>query len=472
VGDQLTRIIGGSGGEQSTWGVAARSNRNNKQSGKAGGPSSPQVRAERSQTKLNCMKTFLNPMSCTAAMALLLSANTLPAALGGGGPLNPPGPPAVMMKTLQEIEPRHLIVSLPHTISAPGSYYIATDLTGVAGQNGITIDADNVTLDLGGWSLIGVAGSLDGIFSTNHHFLVVRHGNVRGWGDDGIDFTQAGACRIEHVNLHANSGIGLIVNTDSHVNHCIAQANGQGGIATSNGVEVNDCVAGINGGHGIACGTSSLIRGCYAAGNSGAGIVGGLVESLTVLDCVVNDNKGGGIVAPRRSLVRNCQAWRNQASGIFADEGSTIIGCTSGTNALHGISTGPGATVNSSSASQNVGSGFSLGAHSSITGCTALSNVVDGITVSNKCVVTANTVSGHVTGAGIHAIEHRNRIEGNAADENRRGYHIEGRNNVVVKNSAADNPVDYDIAPGNKDALVISPGSAFVSNEPWANFRH
>ena len=135
-------------------------------------------------------------------------------------------------------------------------------------------------------------------------------------------------------------------------------------------------------------------------------------------------------------------------------------------------STGPGATVNSSNASQNVGSGFSLGAHSSITGCTALSNVVDGITVSNKCVVTANTVSGHVTGAGIHAIEHRNRIEGNAADENRRGYHIEGRNNVVVKNSAADNPVDYDIAPGNKDALVISPGSAFVSNEPWANFRH
>jgi len=418
------------------------------------------------------MKTFLNSVSCSAVMVLILSANTLSAALGGGGPLNPPGPPAVMMKTLQEIEARHLIVSLPHTVTAPGSYYIATDLTGVAGQNGITIAADNVTLDLGGWSLIGVAGSLDGIFSTNHHYLVVRHGNVRGWGGDGIDFTQAGACRIEDVTLHSNAGIGLIVNTDSHVNHCIAQANGQEGIVTSNGVEVNDCVAGINGGHGIACGTSSLIRGCYSAGNIGAGIIGGLVESLTVLDCVVNDNKAGGIVAPRRSLVRNCQAWRNQFSGIFADEGSTIIGCTSGTNALHGISTGPGSTVTSSSASRNVGSGFSLGAHSSITGCTALSNAGDGIIVSNKCVVTANTVSGHLTGAGIHAIEHRNRIEGNAADENRRGYHIEGRNNLVVKNSAADNLVDYDIAPGNKDALVISPGSAFVNNEPWANFRH
>jgi parallel beta-helix repeat protein len=418
------------------------------------------------------MKTSLLALSCSAAAGLLLTNHNLLAALGGGGPLTPPGPPAVMMKTLEEIEPRRLIVSLPQTITEPGSYYIATNLTGVAGQNGITIDADSVTLDLGGWSLIGVGGSLDGIFSTNHHHIVVRHGNVGGWGDDGIDFTQAGACRIEDMSIHGNAGGGLIVNTDSQVIRCIVQANGKEGIATSNGVEVYDCVSGINGGHGIACGTSSLVRGCYANGNAGAGIVGGLVESLTVLDCAVNDNKGGGIVAPRRSLVRNCQAWRNQASGIFADEGSTVIGCTSGTNSLHGIETGRGSTLENSSASLNAGSGFSLGDYSRISGCTALSNAVDGIRVNNKCLVRDNTVSGHITGAGIHALQHRNRLESNSADDNRRGLHVEGRLNVVVKNSAAENGLDYDIAPGNQDALVISPGSAFVNNEPWANFRH
>jgi hypothetical protein len=418
------------------------------------------------------MKTSLLALSCSAGAGLLLTTHSLLAALGGGGPLTPPGPPEVMMKTLEEIEPRQLIISLPHTITEPGSYYIATNLTGVVGQNGITIGADSVTLDLGGWSLTGVGGSLDGVFSTNHHHIVIRNGNVRSWGDDGIDFTQAGACRMQDLNINGNAGRGLIVNTDSQVIHCIAQSNGKEGIATSNGVEVYDCVTGINGGHGIACGTSSLVRGCYSAGNAGAGIIGGLVESLTVLDCAVNDNKLGGIIVPRRSLVRNCQAWRNQATGIFADEGSTVIGCTSGTNSLHGIETGRASTVESSSASLNAGSGFSLGDYSRIHGCTALSNVVDGIRVDNKCFVTDNTVAGHRNGVGIHALHHRSRLENNSADDNRRGFHIEGRLNVVVKNSAADNVLDYDIAPGNQDAQVISPGSAFVNNEPWANFRH
>jgi hypothetical protein len=416
------------------------------------------------------MKTILAPWSACAAF--LISANHLAAALGGGGPLTPPGPPAVLMKTLEEIEPRKLIISLPHTITEPGSYYIAGDLSGVAGQNGITIDADHVTLDLGGWSLVGVAGSFDGIFSTNHHDLVIRRGTVRGWGDDGIDFTQAGACRLEEVTLQYNAGRGLSVNTDSQVIRCIAQSNGKEGITTSNGVQVYDCIAGVNGSHGIACGTSSVIRGCYAEQNGGAGIIGGLVESLTVLDCAANDNKLGGIIAPRRSLVRNCQVWHNSATGIFADKGSTVIGCTAGTNALHGIDVGEGSVVSASSSSLNAGSGFNLGDRSRISGCNAISNTVDGITVDYQCVISDNTVSGHVTGAGIHAIHHRNRIEANAADDNRRGFHVEGRSNLVVRNSAAGNGLDYDIAPGNQDALVISPGSGFVNSEPWANFRH
>jgi hypothetical protein len=179
----------------------------------------------------------------------------------------------------------------------------------------------------------------------------------------------------------------------------------------------------------------------------------------------------GGIIAPRRSLVRNCQAWRNYATGIFADASSTVLGCTSGTNALHGIEVGSGSVVSGSAASFNAGNGFTLGDYSSITGCASRSNAVDGVRIDSKCLVSGNTVSGHFTGAGIHAVRERNRLESNAATDNRRGFHVEGRFNLVVKNSAGDNPVNYDIAPGNHDAAVLSPGSGFFSDQPWANFQ-
>jgi hypothetical protein len=59
------------------------------------------------------------------------------------------------MKTLEQIEPRTPIAALPFTISSPGSYYVTGNLAGVANQDGIIINADNVTLDLGGFEIVG-----------------------------------------------------------------------------------------------------------------------------------------------------------------------------------------------------------------------------------------------------------------------------------------------------------------------------
>jgi hypothetical protein len=56
-------------------------------------------------------------------------------------------------KTLNNVEPRTPISSLPYTISAAGSYYLTGNLT--ADANGILVDANNVTIDLAGFSLIG-----------------------------------------------------------------------------------------------------------------------------------------------------------------------------------------------------------------------------------------------------------------------------------------------------------------------------
>src|SRR5436190_21494060 len=71
------------------------------------------------------------------------------------GGLAPPGAPAPTMKTLQQIEPRTPISSLPFNILTSGSYYVMTNLTGVSGSDGITVFVSGVTIDLGGFSLTG-----------------------------------------------------------------------------------------------------------------------------------------------------------------------------------------------------------------------------------------------------------------------------------------------------------------------------
>jgi len=50
------------------------------------------------------------------------------------------------MKTLDQVEARTTITNLPVYILNPGSYYLTGEHTGTATNNGITIQADDVTI--------------------------------------------------------------------------------------------------------------------------------------------------------------------------------------------------------------------------------------------------------------------------------------------------------------------------------------
>ena len=81
------------------------------------------------------------------------------------------------------------ITSLPYTISAPGAYYLAGDLSysGSGAGNGISIRSDDVTLDLMGFSLTcnGSSTSTYGIQLDGRKNVEIRSGTLRGW-DIGI----------------------------------------------------------------------------------------------------------------------------------------------------------------------------------------------------------------------------------------------------------------------------------------------
>ena len=111
----------------------------------------------------------------------------------GQGGLAPSRPPAAIMKSLDQVEPCTPISSLPYPITVSGCYYLTTNLVGVSGTNGITISADNVTIDLHGFTLDGVPGSLNGVLIDGSRTnLAVSNGVIRDWGQSGIEGNLAG----------------------------------------------------------------------------------------------------------------------------------------------------------------------------------------------------------------------------------------------------------------------------------------
>lgn len=77
------------------------------------------------------------------------------------------------------------ITSLPYTITSPGQYCLTGNLwTGQTNGDAITVDANYVTLDLGGYDLSGsgiASSTAYGIHAYAQTDVTVRNGNVRGF---------------------------------------------------------------------------------------------------------------------------------------------------------------------------------------------------------------------------------------------------------------------------------------------------
>jgi parallel beta-helix repeat protein len=379
------------------------------------------------------------------------------------GPLNPPaGAVASTAKPLAEIEPRTALsaVNTPgdadsvYKITQPGSYYLTGNLIGEANKHGIEIAANDVTVDLMGFELIGTAGglrSLDGITTTvgSLHNICVRNGSVRDWGDEGVD-------------------LGSITSYNAMVIDVRASDNGGGGIVTNLCATVSRCKSYNNSGLGISTSYYSNVSGCTSYSNGLSGVIAG--RSSTVTGCASNDNG---------------------THGFALDAGCTITGCTADGNTNDGYNGSAGCTVSSCTAYNNTGNGILLSSGGgTINNCTSRVNFGHGISVTSDCLVLSNACSKNGNGAsiaaGIFVSGSNNRVEGNSCVTADYGLQVSGTGNIIVKNTCAANTTfNWAIAANNVCGPVLNrtaPASAAISGDsgvsslastdPNANFTH
>ena len=251
------------------------------------------------------------------------------------GPLNPPGSPAPAMKSLDQVEAR-IIVNATNTpgtsnalyrITASGSYYLTGDIIGVSGKHGIEIAATNVSLDLNGFSVIGVPGSLIGIEATNGAAysaagLRISNGAIAGWGGDGVNTFVAGAPAIfSGLNIKDNHGNGMTA-LQAVITDCIAHNNTSGYGIQGNQLNIFNCVARANSlGFGLFFG--SLLRGSMATGNStgvdadsGSMVLNNTVRASTTIGINAHNNcRVAGNVVSTSGTGINVAAAGNEIEG-------------------------------------------------------------------------------------------------------------------------------------------------------------
>lgn len=202
----------------------------------------------------------------------------------------------------------------PVTISQSGSYRLTGNLTvSDADTTAVLITADQVTVDLNGFAIVGPGGTGAGVGIDGRQRMnvTVMNGAIRGMGSTGIWIGRS--ARIESVHA-TNNQVGLATGTHSVVVGNLANENGNSGMSVGGTSTVIRNTASSNGGNGISCNQNCAVRDNVATGNVSSGI-----------------NAGGNSTVSGNTANVN-------STGIEAGDGSTVVGNTVNNNHSAGIS--------------------------------------------------------------------------------------------------------------------------------------
>jgi parallel beta-helix repeat protein len=241
-------------------------------------------------------------------------------------------------------EVRTPISSLPYTINASGSYYLTGNLDGSAG--GIDITADDVTLDLMGFTIDGGGTVGDyGIYFNGYSNVTIRNGTIKRFGMAGIYQNSSNAyfATVMDVLVLGNGTLGTVTGAyagiylysrNSHVERCTAGENGGYGIyANASSKLINNTAYNNTGNYGISGGSGAILSGNTAYYNTGnSGIYGGFGAILSGNTAYYNSH--WGIYGQGANLVKDNTLYANNFSntggegGLHVNYDSRVVGNT------------------------------------------------------------------------------------------------------------------------------------------------
>lgn len=216
------------------------------------------------------------------------------------------------------------INALPFTIDQCGSYFLTGCLTGTPGMDGITIQADDVTLDLNGFTLIGVPGSGNAVtVQPGQKNTKVENGTVQGWDGSGLilgDLPKVNLCSIDGVGQN-----GVVVGADALITNCNLSSSGIDGIvANGPGCLIQNVVVGGSSGDGIVAGPGSTVRDCIAHNNA-RGIE--VTDACLIIGNNANNNQGAGIhISGSANTIKENHVANNQFGIEFGFPGNNVAG--------------------------------------------------------------------------------------------------------------------------------------------------
>jgi len=274
----------------------------------------------------------------------------------------------------------------PVILTQPGSYRLTGNLViASAGTIAISVRASNVTVDLGGFAILGpvsctgapvtacsASGLGSGVTSTsNFRNVAVVNGSVRGMGLGGIVLSGPDS-RIENVQATENASVGVATLRAGTFVHVTATANGGNGIDAGDESVVTGSIARDNRTDGIHCGNGCSVIGSSSGANGDDGI-----ETLTggtVSQSAARGNGNDGVVVGTGSTLTGSTANANAQDGFQVGASSTVSGCTGNANLGDGIETSTGCTLNGNNTNSNGDDGISTGLGCVLIGNTARSN--------------------------------------------------------------------------------------------------
>ncbi|MDJ0755050.1 MAG: right-handed parallel beta-helix repeat-containing protein [Ardenticatenaceae bacterium] len=266
-------------------------------------------------------------------------------------------------------DPRTPISSIPTTINQPGSYYLTQNVTNTGSYaDGITIDANHVTLDLNGFTLADTGVGDDGIVVRGDQDNIhIKNGVVRGWGGDGINALNADNSIFENLHVENNGYDGLVGDFGVIIINCTSVGNRYDGLEGDDGTIIKNSTAVGNGDNGIQSSEGTISIGNASSDNARDGF--DLASGSLFINNAARGNSGFGFDIALSGQAQNNSASGNLGNGFDIASASLIMGNTSKNNGtvgetsntyLHGFRTFANAYLINNVAEGNVQDGFRI----------------------------------------------------------------------------------------------------------------